>query len=488
MPLKQMVLGALAWSMGAKFSAQLINWAISLYVIRLLVPEDYGLIALASVFVTILLAISELGLGSALVRREHIDLDVQRKTFGFVLIVAVSSCGALVAFAPLIASMFDTAALAPVLRVMSANLILIALTVVPRAILLREMRFKEQSIIDMSSALIGGFVTLVLALRGYGAWSLVLGNLAMSFVLAGGLVYAARFFHFPRFDFRGTSDVLSFGSWMTGANLMWLFWAQIDVFIIGKLLGQQLLGLYYVAKHIAQLPQDKIQGILNQVAFPAYAKASRSDDDPTYYLEKQVRLTSLVVFPVFLGMSAVSSEIVSLVLGETWLGAIIALEILCLGVPLRTLEAAFHPFLMALGHVRMMFMTMVAAVLVMSIALVLGGQWGLPGVSAGWSVGTGMIFLIVLAATASVTNVSVRRVLRMTARTAMPGLLMFAVVSFSQTGFESAPLLLTLVSSIGIGVVVYCALALLICPQEVREVRDLFRRGHVESSSINANG
>jgi O-antigen/teichoic acid export membrane protein len=477
MSLKRIVLGALAWLMGAKFVAQLVNWAITLYVIRLLMPEDYGLMALASVFMTVLLALSELGLGSALVQREYIDLDLQRKTFGFVLVVAFSLCGAMVLLAPFIASIFDSPELAPVLRIMSLSLILISLTVVPRAILMREIRFKEQSIVDMSSALIGGIVTLTLALRGYGVWSLVFGNLTMSIALAGGLVWAARFFHAPSFDFRGTRGVLSFGFWMTGNNLLYLFWFEADVFIVGKILGQQMLGFYSVGRHIAQLPQDKIQAILNQVAFPAYKKANHSSSDPTYYLEKQVRLTSLVAFPVFLGMSAVAPEIVSLVLGEKWLGAVIPLQILCLGVPLRTLGATFAPYMMALGRVRAMFMAMVVGVIVMSAALILGTQWGLRGVSAGWSVGIATMFLVVLGATASVTNVSFRRMLKLTARSAMPGLLMYAVVSFSRTGFEGVPMLQTLAVCIGIGVVVYGALALLICPTEVKEIRNLFRRG-----------
>jgi O-antigen/teichoic acid export membrane protein len=185
-------------------------------------------------------------------------------------------------------------------------------------------------------------------------------------------------------------------------------------------------------------------------------------------------------------MSAVSPEMISLVLGEKWLGAVIPLQILCLGVPLKTLEAAFPPYLMALGHVKIHFMTMAAGVLVMSMALVLGTQWGLPGVSAGWSLSTGTIFLLMLAATASVTNLSARRVLKLTARTATPGLLMYAIVSFSRTGLEGEPLLMTLSACIGIGVVVYGVLALLMCRQEIIEVRNLFRREQEQTSLINA--
>ena len=441
--------------------------------------------ALASVFVVVLLAVSELGLGSALVQREEISLDLKRKTFGFVLVVAVTLSGLLVLFAPFIASFFETPELESILRVMSLSFIIIALSTVPRAILMRDIRFKEQSIVDMCSTLAGGFVTLALALSGYGVWSLVFGNLVTSIVLAGGLIYATRFFHTPIFFFRGIGDILSFGSWTTGAHLMWLFWSQIDVFIVGKLLGQQLLGFYSVGKHIAQLPQYKIQGILNQIAFPAYSKANRNAGNAEYYLEKQIRLTSLVSFPVFLGMSAVSPEIVTLVLGEKWLGAIIPLQILCLGVPMRTLEAAFHPYLMAMGQVRVMFMTMLGGLMVMVLALVGGGQWGLLGVCAGWALGGGAIFLIVLIATAARTAVDVRRILGMVVRTAMPGLLMYAFVLISRTAFEGQSLLLALVSGIFIGAIVYAVLAVLMCLSEIREIKNMFRRGQVVADSAN---
>ena len=186
MSLKNLVLKALAWSIGAKFVAQIINWAVTLYVIRLLMPEDYGLMALANVFVIVLLALSELGLGSALVQRENITLELQKKTFGFVLVVAVVLSGLLVSSASFVASYFDSSGLDSILQVMSLSFIIIAFSIVPRALLMREIRFKEQSIVDMCSSLAGGFVTLAMALSGYGVWSLVIGNLATNLVLAGG--------------------------------------------------------------------------------------------------------------------------------------------------------------------------------------------------------------------------------------------------------------------------------------------------------------
>ena len=475
MSLKALVLTALGWAAGAKFAGQLINWAITLYVIRLLAPEDYGLMAMATVFLVIFVSISELGLGSALVQRQHIDTTVERKTFGFVLMVSFSLTLLLLLCAPFIAEQFNAPKLADVITVLSFTLIMLSFAIVPRAILLRKMDFKAQSLIDMSSNLVGGVVALLLASNGFGVWALVWSYLATHSVASIGLVIATKFYRLPDFNVKGMGDIISFGSWLTLERIAWVLWHQADNFIVGKLLGAKVLGFYSVAKHIAQLPNEKTLGIINQIAFPAYTKARIADDNPTYYLEKYIRISSIIGFPVFFGISCIAFPIIELLLGEKWLKVVVPLQILCLAMPLRMLEAGFAPYLHALGHVKTSLGNMLIGLILMITLMALGSLYGLLGASMAWAISSVSIFLVVLVRSARVTTVSVSRVLRIIGRVIMPSIVMYiGVISLSHLFDHDANVLIQIGLLITLGIAIYGVATWLLCRSEFIELLALF--------------
>ena len=316
MSLRERVLSALRWSFVAKGIGQFFNWAITIYVIRLLSPEDYGLMATAMVFVGVLVPLGELGLGAAIIQRTEIDDDLVSKVFGVVLAISITLSVLLYSAAGLIANAFDEIRLIPVIEVLSLGLLISSFAVVPRALLTREIDFRSQSIVDMVSNLLGGVVVLVLALEGYAVWALVWSYIILTAVRSVGLNICAARLRWPRFDLSGIGALVSYGAWLTLANFAWLISVHIDTLLVSKLLGMNPLGFYSVGKQLAHLPQSKIQGILNNVAFSAF---SQIQDNPILardHLLKYVRVSSIVSFPIFLGICAIAPEFVRVVLGE----------------------------------------------------------------------------------------------------------------------------------------------------------------------------
>ncbi|HAN63412.1 MAG TPA: hypothetical protein DCQ79_06025, partial [Rhizobiales bacterium] len=272
MTLRTDVMTGLRWTAGARFLTQLITWAITLVVIRILSPSDYGLLSMATVFVAFLMILSDFGLGFAVIQRTEIDLLTLRKVFGAVVIVHGSAAVLLVVAAPLIASFFAEPRVEPIVRVLALQFVVAAFAVIPDAQLQRRMEFRRRSLLDLSGAIVSSVATLVLALAGKGVWALVAGSLLTQTWRTIGLNSIAPFGYWPLFTFGGLRPLMKFGWRLIASQVLWFFFTQIDIIIAGKWLGKELVGFYAIAMHLASLPNQRIAGIINQVAFPAFAR------------------------------------------------------------------------------------------------------------------------------------------------------------------------------------------------------------------------
>ena len=188
MSLRDKVVRGLYWTGGTRLLGQAVTWLITIVVIRLLTPDDYGLLALAAVFVGFLFVLAEAGLGAALVQAPQLDDTKLRAIFAAVILVNSIFTAALIVAAPLIASFFSDSRLASVLQVLSAQLLLSIFAVIPTAILTRSLDFRRLSLIGLIASICGSLCTLALALSGYGVWSLVAGSLVTSTLNTAGLI------------------------------------------------------------------------------------------------------------------------------------------------------------------------------------------------------------------------------------------------------------------------------------------------------------
>ena len=384
MDLKKKVITGFCWSAGGRFLSQLITWAITLIVIRLLTPADYGLMAMAGIFTGFLALLNELGLGAALVQGEDFEKHFLRKVFGLVFTVNFFLFMLLLFAAPLIASFFKEQRITPIIRVLSFQFIMMGLSTIPQSLLMRAMNFKKISVVDFVSGIVGSLTTLILALMKGGVWSLVWGSLASNFVRTIGLNLIQPSVRFPRFSFNGMRQIMSFGGYVTIGRILWYFYNQADIFIIGKLLGKDVLGFYSIGMELASLPMDKISGILNQIAFPAFSSIKKDPEKVKGHFLKSVRIISFTAFPVLWGISSISQEIVAILLGDKWRLAALPLQLLSLLIPFRMLSNITYPVLMGLGRPDIVFLNVLLYAVVMPLAILIGVQWGIFGVCIAW--------------------------------------------------------------------------------------------------------
>jgi teichuronic acid exporter len=384
MDLRQRVLSGLGWSAGARFTGQLVTWAITIVVMRLLTPQDYGLMAIAGVFIGLLMFLNELGLGAALIQKQQLEESVLRRVFGLLLLVNLGLFLLLLLSAPLIAAFFKEQRVVPIVRLLSVQFLMIPLCTVPRAFIQKEMDFKKISLIDFVSSIIGAVTTLILAWRGAGVWSLVWGSLANISCSTVGLNAVFRHVVVPSFSFKGVGNYMTFGGYVMGNRILWYFYTQADVFVIGKVLGKELLGYYSVAKNLANLPIDKISSIISQVAFPAYSSIQTEHQRMRVLFLKAIGIISFVAFPISWGISSIAPEFVATILGDKWQMAVLPLQLLCLAIPIHMIHIQINPLVLALGRPEITFKNLLLLSIVMTLAILMGSNWGLTGVSLAW--------------------------------------------------------------------------------------------------------
>lgn len=393
MNLGQRVIRAMGWSAAVKVGFQVITWVMTLAVIRVLSPDDYGLMALSMVCINLLAGFCNLGLGDALVQREHAPKPLVASVFGLLLLISVALTGLMSMAAYPIATWYDEPRLVDLLQVASLGFLLNGLTTIPRMHLVKSLRVRPMFVMEFSSGLAGSVAVIVLAYLGYGVWALMAGWLLGTLVRAAGFAVLAReYWVWPSFRFALVRPLLPYGAFRTLDYLAWMSLTSADVLVIGWWLGPADLGLYSVALNFAGMPLNKIAPIVNSVAFPAFALVQGNRSEAQSYALKAMRLMAMVAVPVFFGISAIAPEIVDLVFGPQWTAAIPMLALLALAMTFRAILLVVPNFLQGIGDARAGFWCTLSGAVLFPPAFIIGAAWGVEGVCYALLLGHPVVF------------------------------------------------------------------------------------------------
>lgn len=478
MEIRSKVMSALRWSAAARFLGQAVSWGITIMVIRLLSPADYGLMAMAMVLVSFLVLLNTLGLDAVLVQDKDIDEQMTRQIFGVVIVINVFFFALLFFSAEAIATFYGDAALTLIMQVLSLQFLLLIFETLPQSRLERDIEFAQRSIVDFATLVIGSLTTLALALTGFGVWALIWGALATNATRMIGLNLICRNLVWPSFSLRGMRKLFSFGGFVTMDRGLWFTFSESDKFIGGKLLGNQLLGYYAVASQLASLPIHKISGLLNSVAFPAFSHAHSHASAETVkgYLLKATRILGIAAFPVFFGMSSTAEPLIASLLGEKWLPAAPLLQLLGLVMPFRLLSNIFPPLLWGVGSPALSASNFLIAALLMPVAFYFGARWGVIGMAYAWLCMYPVVFFVTAFRTCGKVGLGIGEYLLKMCRPVAAGMIMYVTVYFMQSfAYGSVGEWLYLLQLIVVGVLAYGAAMLLIDRDGLRETLTLIR-------------
>jgi PST family polysaccharide transporter len=325
------------WAYSSYVGSRLLSLISIAILARLLVPHDFGLVALALTFIAFIDLIQGLGISEALVIGESKDLDERAETaFAINLGSGVVLAGVTAAIAPAAAAFFHQPRLVAIMPVLGANFILIGLGTTHIGLALKSIDFRSRTIAELADALVRGTISVILAIAGAGVWSLVIGYLVGTIAWDVAIWRLVSWRPSFRPQMRHVRGLLRFGGSLTGVALMAAFMAEFDNIVIGRVLGLTQLGFYSIATRLPMLLILNLAVVAGRVLFPAFASLRERGEMERGVL-MSLRYTAIVTLPLALFMVILAKPLTLALFGDRWRPAIGAMQVLSLWAFMTTM-------------------------------------------------------------------------------------------------------------------------------------------------------
>ena len=414
-----------AWQLAANTLQSILTLVVLGLLSRLLGPREFGVLALAMIFVNFAVLLSDTGMTAAIVQRAQLSVGHIRVAFTTSVLAGAGLVVLVLGTAGYIAEFFKTPELAPVLRLLSTAFFVISLGQVASALLWRDLRFRENAIATIAGVIGYGTISIWLALLGYGIWSLAWGTVAQ-YTIATILMYAmTRHSVRPYLGRTELNEVLSYGIGMSLTKIFNLLSSKADYMVVGRVLGAVTLGLYERSFRLMEVPSNYIAGVVNRVAFPVMAGIQEDRDRLTRIYLHGVNLTAMVYVPMAVLFWFGAPHIIGIVFGPKWHAAEIPFRILSLGVVLRASNKVTDSLTRAVGAVYRTAWRIALYLGAVVLCAWAGCYWGLVGASWGGLVALSVRWLLASKLSLDILDLSWRRYLS----SLLPGLVIGAAVT-----------------------------------------------------------
>jgi O-antigen/teichoic acid export membrane protein len=381
MSLRQKAAKGIVWSVIQKWGKEAISALNLIILTRLLGPEAFGLVALATVFTDFLDILVDQGFGAAIVQRSNLEREHLDTAFWTSLFIGILLAVGTTAASGLVATFFQEPRLAFVLSWLSIGFIFGALSSTQTAILQRKLAFKSLAARSMTAKTAGGIVGVSLALAGFGIWSLIALTLVTDLAAVIVLWRISDWrpgFNVSKKHFR---DLFTFGVSITGNNILSQVVRHSDDFLIGYFLGPTLLGYYTVGYRLLLVILRLVTGIMNAVAFPTFSRLQLEPKRMLRAFYQVTQYTSLLAFPVFIGLSILASELIPALFGEKWAPSIPVMQMLGLFGILQSVLAFNGTVMRASGKPSWQFAIMLLNATCNVIGFLVAVHWGIVAVA-----------------------------------------------------------------------------------------------------------
>lgn len=365
----QMASGA-AWMILAKFAERSIGLLSTLILARLLVPHDFGVVAMAMTFVALIEALSAFGLDTTLIQKQTRDRAHWDTAWTFEILVCAVVALLLVAGAGPVATFFREPALASILPVLAIGSLALGFQNIGVVAFRAEMRFDREFRFLLGKKLIGFCVTIPLAIILDSYWALVIGQTAGR-VGATVLSYWVHPYR-PRLSLAATRDLFGFSKWLLIISVISYLKERSSDWVIGRLAGPASLGAFNVSYELASLPGTELVAPINRAVFPAYARLAAEGGGAlrAEYLSV-IGMIVLLAAPAVLGMAAIAPVLVPVLLGPNWDSAVPILMVLAFFGFTNVIQSNAQAAYLALGRADLPALVNTTHVVVQTTALVL---------------------------------------------------------------------------------------------------------------------
>jgi O-antigen/teichoic acid export membrane protein len=328
-----------SWLAGFKFFGQIISWAATILVARVLVPADYGLMTIATVFTGYAMLFSELGLGSAIIQRPSYTEDELSSVFWFCFTFSLLLGLSCFLLAYPTALVFNDDRVIPIVYAVSILFVTGGVQIVPLSLLKKNISFKKVGFIEIMGTIVSCLSMIAMAHMGAGVWTLIGGHIIRNTTKLIFVYWIAKWYPKFHFNFKEVKPYLRFGLTVAFNRSVFYVNEKSDQFFAGMAWPTGILGYYSFALQLARIPIDKLIALIFQVSFPVFSKLQEDNQKINYTYLKLLKLIATIIFPIYVGGFLLGDELVKIVLGEKWAEMSFVFRWLCLSQIMVALSA-----------------------------------------------------------------------------------------------------------------------------------------------------
>lgn len=344
------ITSGIVWSFAERMAAQLVSAIVTIILARVLDPEHYGAISIATVFITLCDVFVTSGFGSAIVQQKETDELTLNTAFVLSFGMSVVIYALLFLIAPFIGRFYEMPEIASVIRVMALRIPIASINTIQQATLRRNMEFKRFFFVSMIGTVLSGLGGIVMAMLGFGVWALVAQY--MAYIVVSTIVMFPVCGWKPKLQFAASRAkvIFSFGWKVLATDIVSTLGSDIRSLIVGKVFGSADLAFYDQGKKYPQLLVNNLSAAVNKVMLPAYSQVQDDLTQLKTMLRKSIQLGMLLLAPVMIGFASVADSFVEWILTDKWAETVPYIQIFCISYLTRPLETACHQALLAIGR------------------------------------------------------------------------------------------------------------------------------------------
>lgn len=322
---------SIIWSFVEKIGTQGMGFTVSIILSRLLLPCDYGTIALLSVFISIAQVIIDGGFSTALIQNQDRSEEDYCTAFYCNIIVSLLAYGILYLCAPMIASFYNQTDLIIILRIYSLSIVISSLAIIQKIYFIITYNFRIIAIVTTIAISVSGIISIILAYKGFGTWALVAYYILSSLMTTIGYWISSKWYPNKRFSVSSFKSIFNFGSKILFANIINVTFSNIYTLVIGRQFSSVQLGYFNRSQTIANVIPSNISNILTQASYPIFCELQKDETQLRKIFLKYLQISFFLCAPIMTFLIAIASPLVIIVLTEKWADSIIYIQILAFG-------------------------------------------------------------------------------------------------------------------------------------------------------------
>lgn len=375
--IKRQLLSGTFYTALAKYSSIIVSIGVTAVLSRILSPEDFGVVAIVTIFINFFSLISTMGISPAIIQNKTLTVKDIQSLYSLTFYIGLIFGLLFIAFSPIIVSFYENPILLNICALLSINIFFSVVVIVPNSLFLKEKNFKFVAIRTICVQIIIGVCAIIYALNGGGIYALLVNPILGSIIVYIITIKKKKIIFSFSFELASVRKILSFSVFQMLFNVVNLIYRNIDKLLVGKYFSLSELGYYEKSYRLMMLPLENISNVVNPVLHPVLSDYQNDNEFIYQKYRRVVTIFAWIGFPLSVYLHFSAKEIVLILFGDQWMNAVPVFQILSFSVGIQLVQSAVGAIFQALNKTKCMFYASIWAMIAVLTGVFIGLNSGL---------------------------------------------------------------------------------------------------------------